>query len=360
MRRIFPILGFLFVALAACGGGEPTVQAEPLRGWDGEILEPGESLEVAPEALASDEPAREASTAVTTTRKPDVTTPPVESKKAQPTTETSQPAPEADAHEGPWSASADARLAALFPDEKHDWDEVKVACIADLINDGSEPTEDRVYELFAFYCDPAGYIETWSQTLTLPTAPGSETCFATVYVEEATNGESRDAAWFIQDRWEPPQPQRGKITDRLANECGLTEDDWFAAGMKRERSSSWKAFCAELDDVESTHSIIRYQDYETGALEDPAIYAQRLQAEIDDYSRLTPPADLAGDYQAFLTALQLLQEYIVRNQLGEREYLQTLSDEATMSDIGITPELEVAWARFQNVQYEDCAILRFD
>jgi len=334
--RLLAVAAFVLL-LSGCGGGEPVVEAEPLRGWDGEILEPGASSSPGPEALASNE----AASSTTTTEKPAPATSTVAPKKTTSTTTTtttSEVASEADVSDLPWSASDDARLVALFADDKNGWSETKISCIAELIAGGSGSKQDRVYELFEFYCDPTGYIDTWSETLTLPTAPNAEECFARVYVEVATSGESSDAAWFIQNRWEPPQPQRDNITSRLTSECGLSEDDWLAAGMNLERSLSWRAFCTELDEVEWAH--------------------QRLQAALDDYSLITPPPDLVEEFDAFLTSQQLIIDYIVENEMGEEEYSRKILDGTiTSEDLKVSPELEVAWSRFLNVQYDDCAYL---
>ena len=257
---------------------------------------------------------------------------------------------------GPWSTSVDVRLANLFADETAEWNDEKIACIASLIDErGSEPSDDQVLELYVFYCDPTGYIDTWSQTLTLPTAPGAEPCFAQVFVEEAVAGETRDAAWFIQHRFDPPQPQRDNITNRLASECGLTEQDWLAAGLQRESSTTWRSFCIEAGDVGSTHSGIRFDDQAAGRLDDPATYAQRLRDELDDFARLAPPPDLAADFQSFLTARQLLIDFIVENQLNDQQYGEWLSDGRVSNEaVGVSDELDVAWGRFQRVLYQDC------
>lgn len=64
---------------------------------------------------------------------------------------------------------------------------------------------------------------------------------------------------------------------------------------------------------------------------------------------------LGPDFQSFLTARQLLIDFIVENQLNDQQYGDWLSDDRVSNEtVGVSDELDVAWGRFQRVLFEDC------
>lgn len=74
-----------------------------------------------------------------------------------------------------------------------------------------------------------------------------------------------------------------------------------------------------------------------------------------DLRPITSQALLGPDFQSFLTARQLLIDFIVENQLNDQQYGDWLSDGRVSNEtVGVSDELDVAWVRFQRVLFEDC------